>query len=194
MTGFADGRSRVSEQRVVLMGLRGSGKTTAGRSLASRLRWRFVDLDEEVAARSEESSIVDIFANRGEAYFRTLELEVLLDVLATGDAAVIALGGGTPTAPGAAEALRAAAEEDRTTLIYLRYPPRVLVSRLSKEGGTDDRPALLGEDVVGEVQAVYEARDPLYVELANEPGSGLIEPGDGATVEEVVESMCAFLD
>jgi len=57
---------------VVLVGMMGAGKTTVGRSVASRLGVDFVDTDDLVETRAGKS-VRDIFASDGEAAFRTLE-------------------------------------------------------------------------------------------------------------------------
>ncbi len=59
-------------KNIVLCGFMGSGKTTVGRLLAKRLLAGFIDLDE-VIEQQEEMYIPTIFAEKGEAYFRSLE-------------------------------------------------------------------------------------------------------------------------
>jgi len=61
---------------VFLIGFMGAGKTTVGRHLARLLGWDFLDLDERIVA-NERLGIAQIFAVKGEAYFRRLETEIL---------------------------------------------------------------------------------------------------------------------
>jgi len=61
---------------LVLIGLRGSGKTTVARHLARRLGWPWFDSDLEVERRAGKS-ISQIFADQGEPAFRELECEVV---------------------------------------------------------------------------------------------------------------------
>ncbi len=80
---------------VVLVGYMGSGKSTIGKQLASAFNYDFLDLDTVIEA-SEGKSIATIFETKGEIYFRKTEHRVLLELLASKDNIVLALGGGTP--------------------------------------------------------------------------------------------------
>src|SRR5439155_5724404 len=78
---------------VFLIGFMGAGKTTVGRHLARLLGWDFLDLDERIVA-NERLGIAQIFAVKGEAYFRRLELEILASLRGR-SRLVVACGGGT---------------------------------------------------------------------------------------------------
>lgn len=81
--------------KIYLVGFMGSGKTTIGRELAARIDAPFFDLDELIEA-AEKMSIKELFAQRGEPYFRKRERDMLRSTKHL-DAAVIATGGGTFT-------------------------------------------------------------------------------------------------
>ncbi len=78
---------------IFLYGPPGSGKSSTGRRLAKALDLPFLDLDEQVG-RASGTSITKLFATRGEAAFRHLELHTLLRLL-NGQPGVMALGGGS---------------------------------------------------------------------------------------------------
>ena len=79
---------------VSLVGFMGAGKTTVGRALATRLGWRFEDLDDVIQAR-EGQRVEQIFQQQGEPAFRDLERLVIREVItAKSVPLVLALGGG----------------------------------------------------------------------------------------------------
>ena len=61
---------------VILVGFMGAGKSSVGRLLARRMGRCFVETDDMITAR-EGRSIPEIFADRGEVYFRGLEEEAV---------------------------------------------------------------------------------------------------------------------
>ena len=81
--------------KIYLVGFMGAGKTTVGRELAARLDVPFFDLDELVEA-AEKTAIKEIFAQRGEPYFRKRERDILRSTRHL-EHGVIATGGGTFT-------------------------------------------------------------------------------------------------
>jgi shikimate kinase len=151
---------------VVLMGLRASGKSTLGRALADVLRRFFVDLDDVTAIELDVKSPAEGLQKFGEPAFRAAEVRALAKVLGRNDR-VIALGGGTPTAPGAREMLAKEQDAGKALLVYLRASAETLRARLD---ATDlsTRPALLGSDPLLEIEALLERRDAAYVALADE--------------------------
>src|SRR5215831_15611769 len=102
---------------IVLIGYRGSGKTTVGKRLADSLWQSFVDSDELIVKRAGKT-IKEIFEQEGEPRFRDLESEVIREVAKLEDH-VIALGGGAPLRAENREAIRGA----KHSVIYLRCEP-----------------------------------------------------------------------
>lgn len=164
---------------IYLMGLRGCGKSTVGRLLATRLGGEFVDLDDLTPGVLGCTTAAQALRQHGEPAFRRAERQALDEPRVLG-AAVVALGGGTPTAPGAQGELQARAlKGDR--LIYLCASPATLRQNLAK---TDmgQRPSLTGAHPLDEIEVILERRDPMYRALA----TSTIEVDD-LTPEQVVQ-------
>ncbi len=150
---------------VVLIGYRGSGKTTAGRLLADRL-WRpFADLDERIVARAG-CSIREIFDQQGEEAFRAMESAELADLLSQDDQ-IISLGGGAILREHNRSMLAAPTAAAR--VIYLRCEPDELHRRIHADSATAAaRPPLtaLGGGI-DEITQLLALREPLYRAVAN---------------------------
>ena len=82
---------------VVLVGYRAAGKTTAGRLVAERLGWEYLDVDRGIEAHCG-LSIAEIFGRHGEPYYRDVESSVVAEMCAHDDA-VVTFGGGTLMRP-----------------------------------------------------------------------------------------------
>ena len=114
---------------VVLMGYMASGKSTIGRILASKLHFKFVDLDDYIE-NGEERSIKDIFKESGEIYFRKKETFYLNEILNANEKIVLALGGGTPTY---GQNLKLITTNSNVRSFYLKVSINNLVHRLGNE-------------------------------------------------------------
>lgn len=179
--------SHANPAATVLIGLRGSGKTTLGRLLAARRKVPFVDLDARTVAAGGHASVSALFRAVGEAAFREAEARALAEALEV-DAragAVIALGGGTPTAPGAADMLARARAEGRIRVILLEAPAAVLGARLSVAPG--DRPLLLGADFAEEAALLGARRLPAYRAMSD---AIVATVGEAAAGLKALEDAC----
>jgi len=155
-------------RHVLLIGLRASGKTTLAQLLAEELGAPWVDLDERTLALLGCATVQQAWEEQGEGAFREAEVQALAEALSAGTPTVVAAGGGSPTAPGAVERIQEAQEQGRLVVLYLRCSPATLRERLQLLGGGGaNRPSLTGASTVEEVDAVYQARDGLYRQLAD---------------------------
>ena len=118
----------------------GSGKSTLGKKLASKLKLDFIDLDEYFEQKFR-TSITLFFERFGEDSFRRLEHEVLKEVIEKHSNIVISTGGGTPCFFNNIELMN-----QHGTTVYLKLPPAVLASRLSNSPFRYRRPKLKGLD------------------------------------------------
>ena len=82
-----------TNKNLVLIGMMGSGKSTIGYLLAKKLKFLFIDIDKNIE-KNEETTISNIFKEKGEKYFRDIEEKITLDVLKKKSNCVISLGGG----------------------------------------------------------------------------------------------------
>lgn len=144
-------------RNLFLVGMMGAGKTTVGRSLARHLAKEFHDTDHEIERRTGVR-ISLIFEIEGEAGFRRREAEVLAGMTAM-ENIVLATGGGVVLDPRNREHLRS-----RGCVIYLHGQPRDLWQRTRHD---KSRPLLQTGDAQARLQELYEARDPLYREVAD---------------------------
>jgi shikimate kinase len=118
---------RVRADKIYLVGFMAAGKTTVARALAKRLDWQAVDIDEIVEER-EHLTVSEIFARRGEAYFRAVERTVLFEHLVPRHL-VVATGGGTFADP----QNRAAINRDGAS-VWLDVPLELLIARTPADG------------------------------------------------------------
>jgi shikimate kinase len=147
----------------VLIGYRGTGKSTIGHKLADRLWQKCVDTDDLVVAKAGKS-IAQIFAEHGEPYFRDLETQVVKEVAAIQDH-VIALGGGAPMREENRTAIKSAGHR----VIYLKCDPEELFKRINADPtSADNRPALTNLfGSVEEISKVLAEREPIYRQMAD---------------------------
>ncbi|WP_188150030.1 shikimate kinase AroK [Teredinibacter waterburyi] len=143
-------------QAIFLVGPMGAGKSTIGKLLAQRLGLEFLDTDHVIEARTG-ADIPWIFDVEGESGFRDRETLVLRD-LADLQEAVIATGGGIVTRPENCDILR-----DAKHVIYLTAGIDQLVERTYKD---KKRPLLQVEDPKARIVELFNARDPLYRDVA----------------------------
>jgi shikimate kinase len=113
---------------IFIIGFMGSGKTTAGKKLASLLGWSFIDLDKRIEEYAGKT-IPEIFSQNGEDYFRIIETQLLRN-LKMCTKTVISTGGGTPCY---IDNMDYMIETGLT--IYLKLTPAELKSRLSQSKG-----------------------------------------------------------
>lgn len=160
--------------RAVLVGLPGTGKTTAGRVLAERLGVRFADSDELIEARAGRT-VREIFDHDGEQAFRAAEAEAIASALSGFDG-VLALGGGAILTP----ATRAVLAASGAPVVLLHAELPVLLRRVGSAG---ERP-LLAADPAGRLVVLAAERESLYRGVAT-----VVVDADRRSAEELAAAI-----
>ena len=160
----------------------GCGKSTIGRKLARALHLEFVDTDNCIEER-EGATVIDIFHYEGEECFRTIEREVLEEVITAERASVVSTGGGLPAW---GDNMARMNEVGRT--IYLKRSAENIASRLSPYG-RQKRPRLRGlndEELVIFMREDMAKRDPYYSQAVQ------VVACEGKSDEEIIREIIDF--
>lgn len=157
---------------IILAGMPGCGKSTVALMLAARLGFGYADTDEIIAGRY--GKITEIFKERGEEYFRSLE-RIVVEEVSRMDNNVIATGGGCLLSRENVERLKSCG-----CVIYLKTGVVELTERLK---GDNTRPLLMcgGSE---NIKRLYEARKKIY-----ESAADIIVVTDGKNPKEIVEEI-----
>ena len=164
--------SYCKKKDTILIGFMGTGKSTIGKLLAKKQHRLFIDTDSYIESK-EGRSISDIFEQKGEAYFRSLETKILKELKEITHNAVIATGGGLPLRQENAELLSQMGE-----VIYLQTSANTILERLK---GDTTRPLLNTENPRERVEQLLGERDEKYVAASEKK---LVT--DGLSAEEIV--------
>lgn len=137
---------------IVLIGFMGCGKTSVGRVLSRHIHKKSMDVDH-VIEEEQESSISDIFENKGEEYFRSLE-QKCINALTEKTSQIISTGGGLPIYSTISK---------KSLIIYIEADFDVILNRLS-ERERAKRPLFYDE---ARAEALFNERVDTYKELAD---------------------------
>ncbi len=159
---------------IFLIGFMGAGKSTVARELQSVYGMRLIEMDEQIEAQ-EKMPISEIFATRGEEYFRQLETD-LLESLRQEENTVVSCGGGVPMRERNVEAMRGSGR-----IVYLSAAPETVYERVRH---SHNRPLLENNMNVEYIKGLLEARLPRYLAAAD-----LTVRTDGRSVKEICEEI-----
>jgi shikimate kinase len=160
---------------IVLIGYRGTGKSSVATVLANRLGWERVSTDAEIVARAKQS-IPEIVQAFGWEYFRDLESEICREV-GSKDRLIIDTGGGAILRPQNVEALKV-----NGRLFWLTAEIPTIETRI---GGGTQRPSLTGsKSFIEEIADVLEERRPKYRAAADH-----VIPTDQQSVTHVADTI-----
>lgn len=168
-------RKAIAGKAIVLIGFMGCGKSTIGKQLAEAFGYEFLDMDELIE-KHEGTTISEIFATKGEAYFRNLETQAISGQLSDLRNKIISTGGGMPISPANHRPLKECGK-----VVYLKVSPETVLERLKHD---TTRPLLQREDKEEAVRSLMAEREPIYTRLAD-----VTIVTDGKSVEQVVEEV-----
>lgn len=162
---------------IYLVGMMGAGKTTVGKFLAHRLGYRFLDTDSLIEMVADKS-IKDIFAEEGEAYFRSLEHRILSEV-ASYTRTVVSTGGGIILDSQNWGYLQTG------MVIWLDASVAILTKRLEND---QSRPLLLNQNLAEKLTVTGAERKSFY-----QQADLTIIQQEGQTTEEIVEEILRLI-
>jgi shikimate kinase len=148
---------RGGDQRVVLTGMMGSGKSSVGRALADRTGWPFIDNDALVE-RATGRMARELLAEEGAEAMRAAEAAALHLGLELPPPAILAVAAGVVLDAADRERMRRGG-----FVVWLRAPAETLAARAV---GAAQRPWLDTDPGRGFRDAITE-RDPLFAEIAD---------------------------
>ncbi len=149
---------RLCRNNIILIGFMGSGKTSVGRALAKGMEYHFLDTDVLIE-QEEQQTIPTIFENKGEAYFRNRETQLLYDLLMSLEATVVSTGGGIPLREQNRDLLRKLG-----FVVFLKASDDTIIRRLRDD---TSRPLLVGEALEHKVVQLQREREPVYTAAAH---------------------------
>ncbi|MEK9809522.1 MAG: shikimate kinase [Candidatus Nanopelagicales bacterium] len=162
--------------RLVIVGAPGAGKSSVGQRVAKSMGVEFIDTDRQIEEQAGKP-VGDIFVSDGEAAFRAMEAQAVIEAIKT-DGAVVSLGGGAVLDPSTRAAL---ADQP---VVWLQVS---LADATKRVGLGTARPLLLG-NVRGTLLRLLDERTPLYEEVAT-----WTVDTDGRSLDEVAADVMAIV-
>ena len=168
-------------RHVACIGVMGAVQAPVGEHVAAALGWPFVDVEDEVEARTGRT-VAELAYDGGEALFRPWERLVVLEALDADEPSVVAAPGGIALDPEARKALGAV----DVAAVYLRADPGALATVMTAE--TEHEPPRAGEDPLATLVGMFSDRDATYRAMAD-----VEVPVDGRSAEEVARLVLEAL-
>lgn len=139
-------------KNIFLIGFMGSGKSTVASCLAENYGMEIMEMDQLIVER-EGMSIPDIFAQKGEPYFREAETNLLVEIQSE-ENKVVSCGGGVVLRENNVEEMKKSGK-----IVLLNAKPETILERVKDD---DNRPLLRGNKNVEFISNMMEQRRPKY--------------------------------
>ena len=163
---------------IFLIGFMGAGKSTIARTLQRELGFPLVEMDERIV-QEQGMSINDIFAQYGEAHFREIESQLVVD-LGKQEPSIVSCGGGVVVRPENTQNMKKSGR-----IVLLKASPETIFERVKN---STDRPILNGHMNVEYIAELMEKRRALYEEAAD-----ITIQTDGKTRDQICEEIIGKL-
>lgn len=161
-------------ENVFLIGFMGSGKSTIASYLAENYGMEIIDMDQLIVER-EGMAIPDIFAQKGELYFRDVETSLLIEIQGEQNK-VVSCGGGVVLREKNIQAMKKSGQ-----VVLLNAKPETILERVKDD---DNRPLLRGNKNVQFIRDMMEKRQPKY-----EAAADLVIHTDGKSADEICKEI-----
>ncbi len=168
---------------ISLIGYMGSGKSHISKLLSQKINFKLIDLDQQIILKHQKK-ISEIFAERGEIFFRKEEKSILEEILKLDDNIVLSLGGGTPVYYNNMELIN-----QKSKSIFLQASVGTLAERLLRQKAKRPLIARLSDEELPEFIAKHLFERNTFYSQAN----FTINTNNKAP-EEIVDEIIATLD
>lgn len=165
-------------KNIALIGFMGAGKSTVAEALRENYGFQIVEMDAELVKR-EQMPISQIFAEKGEPYFRDLETKLLEELQAQKNT-VISCGGGVPL-----REVNVAVMRKNSRVVWLCASAETILARVKD---SHDRPLLEGKKDVSSIQALMDSRREKY-----EAAADIRVQTDEKSAEKIAEEIMAAM-
>lgn len=159
---------------LILIGFMGAGKSTVARYLGRTRHMEIIEMDEEIARR-EQKSIPDIFAQKGEAYFRDVESNLLKE-LQRGENQILSCGGGIVLRPENITEMK-----KNGKVILLTASPETVLERVKYD---NSRPVLKNRKNKEDIARLMDERRDKYLAAAD-----LVISTDHKSISQICEEI-----
>ena len=145
-------------RNIILIGFMGAGKTAVGNRLSKQLGYEYIDTDQYIEEK-EGMTISNIFAEKGEEYFRNLETAVIKELMLRDKPTIFSTGGGMPLREENAQLLK-----ELGVVVYLKAVADTIYNRVK---GDTKRPLLQCDDPKQKIVDLLKIRNPKYEAACN---------------------------
>ncbi|WP_313215345.1 shikimate kinase [Soonwooa sp.] len=168
---------------ISLIGYMGSGKSHISKLLSQKINFKLIDLDQQIILKHQKK-ISEIFAERGEIFFRKEEKSILEEILKLDDNMVLSLGGGTPIYYNNMELIN-----QKSKSVFLQASVPTLTERLLRQKAKRPLIARLSDEELPEFIAKHLFERNTFYSQANYTINT-----NNKSPEEIVDEIISTLD